>query len=266
MSLLRVYRQLFTAQFQTAAQYRIQFLLWMLFSVIRPTIFLAAWVAVASARGGAVAGYTAADFAGYYIALALVLHLTTAWNSYEFEYDVRHGRLSGKLLRPLHPLHYAVVENQVFKVVTLPALGLALLLLAATFGARFDIEWWHAALFLPSVALAWGLNFMLGWVVATAAFRMTRMETLNTVLQRTSFVFAGQIAPVALMPDALLAVCYALPFYYVLGAPAEILRGDADLARALLLIGVQAGWLLVTCWAFRVLWRRGLAHYSAVGA
>ena len=101
--LLRVYRQLFVAQFQSAAQYRIQFVLWMLFSVIRPTIFLAAWVAVARARGGEVGGYSAADFAGYYIGLALVLHLTASWNSYEFEYEVRHGGLSSKLLRPLHP-------------------------------------------------------------------------------------------------------------------------------------------------------------------
>ena len=46
--MIRIYRQLFTAQFQAAAQYRIQFLLWMLFSVIRPTIFMAAWVAVAA--------------------------------------------------------------------------------------------------------------------------------------------------------------------------------------------------------------------------
>jgi ABC-2 type transport system permease protein len=92
------------------------------------------------------------------------------------------------------------------------------------------------------------------------------METLNTVLQRTSFVFAGQIAPVALMPESLRAVCYALPFYYVLGAPVEILRGEAELGRALFLIGAQALWLALAWWAFRVSWRRGLAQYSAVGA
>jgi ABC-2 type transport system permease protein len=79
-------------------------------------------------------------------------------------------------------------------------------------------------------------------------------------------VFAGQIAPIAIMPQALQGVCYALPFYYVLGVPTEILRGEAEPGRALVLIAVQAAWLVV-CWlAFRVLWRRGLAHYSAVGA
>jgi ABC-2 type transport system permease protein len=263
---IRIYRQLLTAQFQAAAQYRVQFILWMLFSVVRPTIFLAAWVAVAKAQGGSVAGYTTADFAGYYIALTLVSHLTAAWNSFEFEFEVRQGRLSPKLLRPLHPLHYAFIENQVFKVTTLPALVLALVLLGITFEVRFAIEWWHVALFIPSIALAFGLNFMMGWCVATAAFWLQRVETVNTLLMRTSFIFAGQIAPVALLPKPLAAISYALPFYYVLGGPAEILRGGVTIERGLTVIGLQIVWLTIAFAIFQVVWSRGLRHYAAVGA
>ncbi|TMB97694.1 MAG: hypothetical protein E6J38_01490 [Chloroflexi bacterium] len=264
--MIRIYRQLFTAQFQAAAQYRIQFLLWMLFSVIRPTIFMAAWVAVAAAQGGSVGGYSVADFAGYYIVMTLVGHLTAAWNSFEFEFEIRQGRLSPKLLRPLHPLHYAIVENQVFKFSTLPPLAIVLAILALTFQVHFATEWWHVVLFVPAIVLAWALSFMLGWVVATAAFWLQRVQTVNTLLQRTSFIFAGQIAPIALMPAALQAICYALPFYYILGVPTEILRGGVSFERAIALIVGQAIWLGV-CWAaFLVAWRRGLRQFSAVGA
>src|SRR3979411_2368879 len=124
---IRIYRQLLIAQIQAAAQYRIQAVLWMLFSIIRPVIFLAAWTAVSTAQGGSVGGYTTSDFAAYYIALTIVGHLTTAWNSFEFEFEVRQGRLSPKLLRPLHPLHYSVVENLIWKLTTLPALVPALI-------------------------------------------------------------------------------------------------------------------------------------------
>jgi ABC-2 type transport system permease protein len=264
--MIRVYRQLFTAQFQAAAQYRIQFLLWMLFSVIRPTIFMAAWVAVAAAQGGSVAGYSIADFAGYYVALTLVSHLTVSWNSFEFEFEIRQGRLSPKLLRPLHPLHYSLVENTVFKLTTLPPLALVLALLAITFQVRWETQWWHLVLFVPSVLLAWALSFMFGWVIACAAFWLQRVQTVNTLLQRTSFIFAGQIAPIALMPVALQAICYALPFYYILGGPAEILRGGVSLERGLTLIAIEAVWLVVTWFAFQFVWRRGLRQFSAVGA
>ena len=120
MTLVRIYRALLLAGFQQAAQYRVQSLLWMLFAVIRPVIFLAAWVAVAVAQGGDIAGYKVGDFAAYYVCLTFVSQLTMAWNSHEFEWEVNQGRLSAKLLRPLHPLHYSVVDNLIFKLNTLP--------------------------------------------------------------------------------------------------------------------------------------------------
>lgn len=264
--MIRIYRQLLTAQFQAAAQYRIQFVLWMLFSVIRPTIFMAAWVAVANAQGGSVGGYAAADFAAYFVALALVTHLTGAWDFFEFEFEVRQGRLAPKLLRPLHPLHYAIVQAIVFKLTTLPALLAILVLLAVTFHARFEATAVHYLLFVPSVVLGWLLNFMLGWVVACAAFWLNRVHTVSTIMQRISFIFAGQIAPIALMPAALQVVCWALPFAYTLAVPTMILRGDVTAELALVLMAGQAGWLVAAFVVFRLVWRAGLRQFSAVGA
>lgn len=264
--MIAIYRQLLTAQLQSAAQYRVQFILWMLFAVIRPTIFLAAWVAVAVAQGGEVAGYTTRDFAGYYIALTLVAHLTTAWNSFEFEFEIRQGRLSPKLLRPLHPLHYAIVENIVWKGTTILPLLAVLGLLAATFDVRFATQPLHLVLFVPSMLLAIALSFMVGWVVACGAFWLQRVQTLNTLMQRTAFVFAGQIAPIALMPLSLQVVAWALPFAYILAVPTEILRGGVSVERAMVLIAGQAAWLAGSCVLFTIVWRAGLRRYSAVGA
>lgn len=264
--MIRVYRQLLIAQFQAAAQYRVQFALWMLFSIIRPTIFLAAWVAVANAKGGAVDSYSAGAFAGYYVALALVTHLTGAWDFFEFEFEVRQGRLAPKLLRPLHPLHYAIVQAIVFKLTTLPVLLAALAGLAYLFGARFEPSPAHVLLFVPAVILGWLLNFMIGWCVACAAFWLDRVHTITTIMQRISFMFAGQIAPIALMPAALQVVSWALPFAYTLAAPTMILRGDVTLDAALLMIAGQVVWLAISFFAFQVIWRAGLRQFAAVGA
>jgi len=263
---IAAYRQLFVAQIQQAAQYRIQALLWMLFSIIRPVIFLAAWTAVAAAQGGSVSGYTASDFAAYYIALTLVNHLCIAWNSFEFEFEVRQGRLSPKLLRPLHPLHYSVVENVVFKLTTLVPLGIVLLIVALTFDVRWNGQWWHLVLFVPSIVLAAALSFVLGWVVATSVFWLQRINTVNTLFQRTAFVFAGQIAPLALMPVWMQVISYALPFAYILAVPAEILRGGVTVERGLLYLVGQAVWLGLAWIALKLAWRAGLREYSAVGA
>ncbi len=264
--MIRTYRALLVAQLQAASQYRVQVILWMLFSVIRPVIFLAAWVAVANSQGGKIGAYDVRDFAAYYIALSLVSCLTASWNAYEFEYEVRFGRLSPKLLRPLHPIHYAVVENFVSKLMQIVPLAIVLVLVSFSFDARFRTTPAHIVLFVPSVVLAAALSFLSGWVLATTAFWTTRVHAISTFWDRAAFIFAGQIAPLALLPGPLQAISLALPFGYILGVPAEILRGGVDVSTALLLMGGQLIWLVIFYYALQRVWRAGVREYSAVGA
>ncbi len=264
--MIRTYRALLVAQLQAASQYRVQVILWMLFSVIRPVIFLAAWVAVANSQGGKIGAYDVRDFAAYYIALSLVSCLTASWNAYEFEYEVRFGRLSPKLLRPLHPIHYAVVENFVSKLMQIVPLAIVLVLVSFSFDARFRTTPAHIVLFVPSVVLAAALSFLSGWVLATTAFWTTRVHAISTFWDRAAFILAGQIAPLALLPGPLQAISLALPFGYILGVPAEILRGGVDVSTALLLMGGQLIWLAIFYFALQRVWRAGVRQYSAVGA
>jgi ABC-2 type transport system permease protein len=264
--LARVYRILFLASFQQAAQYRVQSLLWLLMAVVRPVVFLAAWSAAASAQGGAIGAFSIGDFAAYYVCLTLVGHLTGSWDAYDFELEVRQGKLSPKLLRPLNPLHYRVVDNIVYKATTLPVLLPALALIAWSFHASFRTEWWQAGLFVVSVLLAAALRFMFGWFIACFAFWTTRVEGIMHLYDRLLFVLAGQIAPLSLLPGPLALVGYALPFGYMLWAPAEILRGGMGLEQALLTMLAQLAWLVASCIGYVYLWRLGLRQFSAVGA
>ena len=264
--MIRTYRALLVAQLQSASQYRIQSVLWMLLEVIRPVIFLAAWVAVANAQGGRVGTYDVRDFAAYYIALTFVLQIVFSWNAYDFEFEVRQGRLSPKLLRPLHPIHYAIVENIVFKLTTFIPLAICLVIVALTFDVRFRTTPAHLLLFVPSVLLGAALSFLSGWVLATTAFWTTRVHAVSTLWDRGVFIFAGMIAPLALLPGVLQTLSLALPFGYMLGVPAEILRGGVDIQTALVLMGGQAIWVVIFFVAYQRVWRAGVRQYSAVGA
>jgi ABC-2 type transport system permease protein len=121
-------------------------------------------------------------------------------------------------------------------------------------------------LFLPSVLLAAILSFLAGWVLATLAFWTTRVHAISTFWDRAAFIFAGQIAPLALLPGPLQAISLALPFGYILGVPAEILRGGVSVPTALLLMAGQAFWIVVFYVALQRVWRVGVRQYSAVGA
>ena len=176
------------------------------------------------------------------------------------------GRLSPKLLRPLHPLHYAIVDNLNWKLFTLPALLPVLAFIAWSFNAHFTTQIWSIAIFIPSVILAAALRFLVGWLLAALAFWTTRVTAIASLWEGVSFIFDGQIAPLALMPGLLGSIVYILPFGYMLGVPADILRGGVAPDRALLLVGAQTLWLIVAFVGFQAIWRVGLRQYSAVGA
>jgi ABC-2 type transport system permease protein len=265
-TLWRVYRRLLIVQLQVNAQYRVQSVLWLLFAIIRPVIFLAAWSAAAEAQGGTIGDFETQDFAAYYVCLTLVTQLTLSWVADEFEHEVREGRLSAKLLRPLHPLHYSIAENVVYKFSTLPMLAPALVLIAWTFNARFQTEPWHLAAFVPSIVLAAGLRFVSSWCMASLAFWTTRLHSIMHLYDRLTFLFAGQIAPLSLLPGPLANVAYVLPFGYMLWAPCEILRGAVTPSTALGMLAAQAIWLGLFWLAFLGIWRLGLRQFSAVGA
>jgi viologen exporter family transport system permease protein len=264
--MIGTYRALLLAQLQAASQYRVQSVLWMFLEIIRPVIFLAAWVAVANSQGGQIGAYEVRDFAAYYISLTLVLQLVFSWNAYDFEYEVRLGRLSPKLLRPLHPIHYAVVENFVWKATTFIPLVIFLVIVSLTFEARFRTTPAHLLLFVPSVLLGAALSFLSGWVLATTAFWTTRVHAVSSLWDRGLFIFAGMIAPLALLPGPLQTIALVLPFGYMLGVPAEILRGGIEVSTALLLMAGQAIWVVFFFIAFHRVWRAGVRQFSAVGA
>lgn len=264
--MIGIYRALLVQAFQQMAQYRVAMFLYALFSFIRPIIFLAAWLAVAESQGGGLGTFSATDLAAYFVITIIVTHATQAWDFFEFEFEIRQGRLSPKLLRPLHPIHYSITGNVLWKLQTSVAVVPVAILIALTFNARFTTTPPHLVLGAFSAVLGAALAFTFGWVFASVAFWTTRVHAVVTLYQRTAFIFSGQIAPLALLPGPLLAVAYALPFAYMLGVPSDILRGGPDIPTALLLIGGQIVWLAIAIVLFRVVWGLGLRQYTAVGA
>ena len=56
-----------------------------------------------------------------------------------------------------------------------------------------------------------------------------------------------------------------LPFYYELFCPIAIFLERLQGVAMLEALAIQTGWLLATWSIARLMWRRGLGHYQAVG-
>lgn len=247
-------------------QYRVSMIIWLIGSVLQPVIYLVVWTNVAQAGGGGVAGYSAADFAAYYIALMLVDHLTFSWIFFEFEHRVRQGLLSPLLLRPVHPIHKDIAENVTYKLLTATVMWPAAAGLALVFHPTVAVQPWAAAAFVPAVLLGFGVRFLVEWTLALAAFWLTRVSALNEMYFVLTLFLSGQVAPLSLLPAPAQVAASVLPFRWMLAFPVELVIGRLTPAEALQGLAAQAAWLVIALLLLRVVWRAGVRRYSAVGA
>ncbi len=265
-ALLDLYSQQFRTTFASFVQYRASIVIWMIGHILEPLIYLVIWSVVSRSSGGSTGGFTPADFAAYFIVMMLVNHLTYTWIMYEYEYRIRHGSLSFALLHPIHPIHSDIVDNISSKLITLPMMIVAAVILSFIFKPAFTVTPWAMAAFVPALILAFSLRFVIEWTLALVAFWTTRVSAVNQGYYVASLFLAGQLAPLALLPPPVQIAANVLPFRWMISFPVELMLGRVHPHDALFGILIQIGWLGVGIAAMHVVWRAGVRTYTAVGA
>lgn len=260
-----LYLQQFKTTLASQLQYRASMVIWLIGHVLEPLIYLVVWSLVSRTQGGDVGGYTTAQFAAYFIVLMLVNHVTYTWIMYEYEYRVRHGDFSFALLRPVHPIHSDIADNVSSKLITLPGMLVAALVLALIFRPQVTIVPWALAAAVPALVLAFLVRFLVEWTLALAAFWTTRVSALNQMYFVAMLFLSGQIAPLSLLPPWVQTVASVLPFRWMISFPVELVLGRLTPADAAIGMGVQVLWLAGCLLLVRLVWRAGVRVYSAVG-
>ena len=70
-----IYATLFRTDLAVQFQYRAEMIIWLIFRIVEALVFLSVWTAVADSQGGQGGGFSARDFAAYYIAMMMMGHL-----------------------------------------------------------------------------------------------------------------------------------------------------------------------------------------------
>ena len=116
--MLKIYLRLWQVNWAEQWQYRANMMMYLLYDLISPVVYLAVWRSVATARGE-ISGLDANDFTIYYLALLLVGKFTGDITIHILAYKIQDGSLSAELLRPIHPIMTnTLVNNLAFKALT----------------------------------------------------------------------------------------------------------------------------------------------------
>jgi len=259
---LKAYPALLRTGFISAVAYRAEFLIWM-FSTNMPLVMLALWSAVA--RSGPVGVYSQAGFTAYYVSSLLVRLVTGSWVVWEMTMEIKQGTLALRLLRPIHPLLAYSAENlaavPMRGIVAVPVM--TILLFSGRSQLSTDLVLWLIVPF--SILGAWLLTFLVMALIGTLGLFVESATSLFEAWLGVSAVLSGYLVPLDLFPDRLRYIAQVLPFRFTLSYPVELALGRLTRLQAAQLLGAQYAYVAVFLVATHLLWRRGLARYSAFG-
>jgi len=265
--MLRIYQRFWQVNWAEQWQYRANLLMYLLFWLVSPIVYLAVWTTVANNQGS-VSGLTANDFVTYYMILLIVDQLTSDITIHILAYKIQDGTLSGDLVKPVHPiLTNVLVNNLAFKALTFLVLIPVWLVLMLLFQPNFSGVTWQAVLLaVPAVIMGFGISFLLGATITCLAFWTTRVYSLSEFYYALHLLFSGQFVPLTLMPKMVQNLAQFLPFQLRLYFPIQLILGKLPPDVIARNFGLDLVWLLIAFALFSLVWRAGVKRFSAVGA
>lgn len=248
-------------------QYRANLLMYLLYWLVSPIIYLAVWTSIANQKGD-VNGFTANDFITYYMVLLICDQVTSNIVIHTFGYKIQDGSLSGELIRPIHPmLTNALVNNIAFKALTIMGLTPIWIILFFLYKPDFSsISMTGILLAIPAMLLAFFIGFLLSATITSLAFWTTRVYSIHEFYFALMLLFSGQFVPLTLMPKIVRDIAQYLPFQLQIYYPIQLILGKLSNAQINQGYGMAGIWLVISIALFNWVWRNGVKRYSAVGA
>jgi ABC-2 type transport system permease protein len=265
--MLRIYQRLWQVNWAEQWQYRANLLMYLLYWLVSPIVYLSVWTTIARTQG-TVSGLSANDFATYYLILLIVDNLTSDITIHILAYKVQDGTLSGDLLKPVHPiLTSTLVNNLAFKALMLMVLIPVWLVLVVLVQPDFSgITLQTILLGIPAVVFGFGIAFLFGATITCVAFWTTRVYSLNELYSAILVLFSGQFVPLDVMPPLIQRVAQVLPFQLLRYFPIQLILGRLPPEAILRNFALDVVWFVVALALFSWVWRNGVKRFSAVGA
>ena len=265
--MLKIFQRLWQVNWAEQWQYRANLLMYLLYWLVSPIIYLAVWTSIANSKGN-VSGLTANDFVTYYMTLLIVDQITSNIVIHTFAYKVQDGTLSGELVRPIHPmLTNALINNIAFKVLTIMGFIPIWIILFFLYKPDYSsVTLTGVLLAIPALIMGFFVGFLLTASITSLAFWTTRVYSIHEFYYALILLFSGQFVPLTLMPKFVQDVAQFLPFQLSIYYPIQLILGILSTAQIIqgYLVGVI--WLIAAIVIFNMMWRNGVKRYSAVGA
>ena len=255
---------------QNNLTYRFNFLARTVFGLLPLVAILFVWRTIYAGKGpGAQVGtYTLAEMISYYLLTTVVDALTAVTeDDWQIASDIKDGNISQFLLKPIDYLTYRLCLfcSARLSYLAVSAVPLTLFILCLHQYFVLPPDWPTFGLFLLSCMLTALLQFFISYTMAMLAFWVLEVSTFIFIVFAFEYIASGHLFPLDILPPGLSRILEFTPFPYQLYFPVSIYMGKAAGAGLVRGLVLQTAWAAIAYLMARLLWQRGIRHYSAVG-
>jgi len=265
---LHKYTKAFELGFQTALEYRLNFMISLIGAIYPILVQSFLWTAIFNASEQPVVyGYTYRQMIAYTFLAGLVARIVRTGFEYDIMDDIKNGKYSKFLVQPLGYFPYRLCSYLGQKAPNLVmVLGLLVFVLAGlSVFWGFSLEPIRILAFLVTLMLAVTLNFLIFYCVSSVAFWVIEIGFLFEGIRIVTVLLSGGIFPLDVFGPTFLRVMNLLPFKYTINYPINILNGKIPAGEILPGMLVQCLWIALCYLLAGFLWRMGGRRYVAVG-
>jgi len=263
--MVRFYLAAMRADILQQIQYRAANYFYMIGMIAEPVIYLVVWSTIARSHGGSVGGFTPGDFAAYYIVWTLVRNWNISFDPFAWEWRIKEGELSGWLVQPVHPIHRDLAFGAGIKFVWLFMWLPIAAVLTIAFRPTLHPSAMQIGVFVVAIWAGFVLRTMILWILGLITFWTTRVSAIFQLYFGAELLLSGRLVPLQLMPRWAQTTAAFFPMKWTFWFPIESLVGKMAPHRLLVGLGAQALWIAGLSFGVRLMWRRAVRRYTAVG-
>lgn len=261
---LRKWWAVFSIYFQDGIAYRASGLIWVTVDLATAVTMPLVWAQ--ASKAGPIGGFSSGDFILYYLCMLFLGSFVTSHIMWELAMEIKEGQFSTMLLRPMSLYQLNFFRNLSWRFIR-PVLFAPFFVLLL-FAYRGFLT--HATIYLgwefwASLVLGHLVSFTFVMMMAMLALFTQEVTSIFELYYIPMLFLSGQLFPIAMLPQWAGKLARLFPFYFTTGAPTEILIGRLQGGAAVNALGLQMMWIIVCYFTSRVLWAKGLRHYTGVG-
>jgi ABC-2 type transport system permease protein len=262
------YIKAFEMGFQTALEYRINFLISLISAAYPIIIQTFLWTAIYQNTAGTVVyGYTYRQMIAYTFLAGLVTRIVRTGFEYEIMDDVKSGKFSRFLVQPLGYFPYRLCSYYGQKLPNLSIIlaVMVVVLLGLNALGGITLELYRVLFFLVILVLAVTLNFLIFYCISAVAFWIVEIGFLFEGIRIVFVLLSGGIFPLEVFGERFVQVMNFLPFKYTVSYPINVLNGKISSGEVWVGMLVQIVWIGLCVLLAKTLWRQGSKRFVAVG-